>query len=164
MYKPNFCTECGERIARSRWHLWTSRRFCPGCAPRFRAARIVLPLVAGTAFFTLGLGAGRAVHPAPPPLIIERRQPPTASTPTAPLPPAPTRAKTENAPAPAGPETDAGVAAERPTALSETVSICGALTKKGTPCQRRVRGTDRCWQHKGQPAMIPLEARIVKGK
>jgi hypothetical protein len=164
MYKPNFCTECGERIARSRWHFWTSRRFCAGCAPRFRAARTILPLVAGTAFFTLGLGAGRAVRPAPPPLILERRQPAVASAPTVPLPSTPERAKVERAPAQAGPEPGAGVNAERSTASSETVSICGALTKKGTPCQRRVRGTDRCWQHKGQPAVIPLEERIVKVK
>jgi hypothetical protein len=26
-----------------------------------------------------------------------------------------------------------------------------------------VRGTGRCWQHKGMPAMIPLEKRIVTG-
>lgn len=164
MYKPNFCAECGERIARSRWHFWTSRRFCTGCAPRFRAARIILPLVAGASFFTLGLGAGRAVRPAPPPLILERRQPAVAATQAAPLQPAQARAKTENAPAPAGPEPEASANTARSTAASETVSICGALTKKGTPCQRRVRGTDRCWQHKGQPAVIPLEERIVKGK
>lgn len=28
---------------------------------------------------------------------------------------------------------------------------CGAITKKGTPCTRRVaEGKDRCWQHDGQ--------------
>jgi hypothetical protein len=162
MYKPNFCAECGERIARSRWHFWTSRRFCSGCAPRFRAARIVLPLVAGTAFFTLGLGAGRAVRTAPPPLILERREPNVAATQRAPLPPQPARSKTENANAPASRAPDEGVAPKHPADSSETVSICGALTKKGTPCQRRVRGTDRCWQHKGQPAIIPLEQRIYR--
>jgi hypothetical protein len=164
MYKPNFCTECGERIARSRWHLWTSRRFCSACAPRFRTARIVLPLVAGTSFFTLGLGAGHAVRPATPPLILERREPTVAATQTAP-PTTPARTKMENVPVQqSSREPDGGVTQERPPASSEIVSICGALTKKGTPCQRRVRGTDRCWQHKGQPAMIPLEERMVKGR
>ena len=33
MYKPNFCCECGARVERSRWHMWTSRKFCPDCAP-----------------------------------------------------------------------------------------------------------------------------------
>ena len=26
--------------------------------------------------------------------------------------------------------------------------ICGATTQKGTPCQRKVSGGGRCWQHK----------------
>jgi hypothetical protein len=47
-----------------------------------------------------------------------------------------------------------GTSTERPTDPAETVSICGARTQKGTPCQRRVRGTGRCWQHKGMPAII----------
>jgi len=37
------------------------------------------------------------------------------------------------------------------------VYICGARTKKGTPCSRRVHGPVRCWQHKGLPAMLPVE-------
>jgi len=39
----------------------------------------------------------------------------------------------------------------------ETVYFCGAPTKKGTPCSRRVRGGGRCWQHQGQNAMLPPE-------
>ncbi|HJY29669.1 MAG TPA: hypothetical protein VJ306_16695 [Pyrinomonadaceae bacterium] len=39
----------------------------------------------------------------------------------------------------------------------DDVYICGARTKKGTPCSRRVHGPVRCWQHKGLPAMLPLE-------
>jgi hypothetical protein len=162
MYKPNFCVECGERIARTRWHLWTSNRFCRACAPRFRASRILLPVLAGATLFSLGLGAGRAVRPEPPPLVIERRQPPVTPAQTAQLPPTPANMKPENAPLTPKPEPGSASAMERQTAASETVSICGAQTKKGAPCQRRVRGTDRCWQHKGQPAIIPLEQRIYR--
>lgn len=36
---------------------------------------------------------------------------------------------------------------------TEPVYFCGALTKKGTPCTRRVKTKGRCWQHKGQPAV-----------
>jgi hypothetical protein len=39
----------------------------------------------------------------------------------------------------------------------DDVYICGARTKKGTPCSRRVHGPVRCWQHKGLPAMLPVE-------
>jgi hypothetical protein len=43
--------------------------------------------------------------------------------------------------------------------------ICGARTKKGTPCRRRVHAAgDRCFQHKGMTAMVPLDKLEVKGK
>jgi hypothetical protein len=37
---------------------------------------------------------------------------------------------------------------------TEAVYYCGALTKKGTPCTRRVKSPGRCWQHLGQPSAI----------
>jgi len=46
--------------------------------------------------------------------------------------------------------------------VTEETYICGARTKKGTPCSRRVRGPVRCWQHKGAKAMLPLEKLVVK--
>jgi hypothetical protein len=55
-----------------------------------------------------------------------------------------------------------GTATERPTDPAEVVSICGARTQKGTPCQRRVRGTGRCWQHRGMPAILPPAKLVVQ--
>jgi len=52
--------------------------------------------------------------------------------------------------------------ASQPTVTTEETYICGARTKKGTPCSRRVRGPVRCWQHKGAKAMLPLEKLVVK--
>jgi hypothetical protein len=168
MYKPNFCAECGERIARARWRFWNSRRFCSKCAPRFRRGQILLPLIAGAALFCLGLAAGRTGRSTPPPLIVERGQLSTlpAESKTA----APTTAALDASadsqatpqPGPSyGPD---GTATERPTDPNEVVSICGARTQKGTPCKRRVRGTGRCWQHKGMPAMLPSSKLIVQGQ
>ena len=37
---------------------------------------------------------------------------------------------------------------------NEKIYFCGAMTKKGTPCSRKVKGGGRCWQHKGQEAML----------
>jgi hypothetical protein len=162
MYKPNFCAECGERITRARWHVWTSRRFCHDCERGFRVTRLLLPVLAGAALFSLGLGAGRAVRQGPPPLIVERGQIPATPAPVAQNKIPQANTKPENSPASTRPETPAvGAATERTNDSSETVSLCGALTKKGTPCQRRVRGTGRCWQHQGQPAAIPLEQRLI---
>ena len=43
----------------------------------------------------------------------------------------------------------------------EPVYFCGAQTKKGTPCSRRVKGGGRCWQHKDKEAMLPQEELIA---
>jgi hypothetical protein len=167
MYKPNFCAECGSRIEGVRWRLWTSRRFCPDCAPRFRRAQFLLPIMAGATLFCLGLAFGRAARPAPPPLIVERGELPEVNI-------APVKGVERSAGSETGTNVPTvqrteptygpdGTATERPTDPAEVVSICGARTQKGTPCQRRVRGTGRCWQHRGMPAIIPLEKRMVMG-
>jgi hypothetical protein len=166
MYKPNFCSECGSRIERIFWRLWTSRRFCDDCAPRFRKAQILLPVVAGTVLFVIGIAMGRAARPTPPPLIVERGQLPSV---TASASNAQQRAALTETDATVPPKTvpaygPDGTTNERPTEPDEVVSICGARTQKGTPCQRRVRGTGRCWQHKGMPAILPVEKLLVTGK
>jgi hypothetical protein len=156
VYKPNFCSECGTRIERPRWRVWTSRRFCADCAPRFRKAQILLPIFAGTILFVVGLALGRAARPAPPPLIVERGQLAEVTAPSASEGERAAGAdKREGAAKDGEPNYGPdGTATERPTEPDEVVSLCGARTQKGTPCQRRVRGTGRCWQHKGMPAII----------
>jgi hypothetical protein len=160
MYRPNFCAECGARIERMRWRVWTSRHFCPNCAPQFRRGRITRPLAACLLLVGLGFGVGRALRPAPPPLVVAGG--------ALPVPLADTRAAHTTQAAGSGAQPvlaygPDGTAAERPTDPDEIISICGARTKKGTPCQRRVRGTGRCWQHLGKPAMLPPEKLIVQG-
>ncbi|NNF00244.1 MAG: hypothetical protein HKN25_14590 [Pyrinomonadaceae bacterium] len=44
---------------------------------------------------------------------------------------------------------------------SEPVYFCGAATKKGRPCSRKVKGKKRCWQHKGRDAMLPQDKLAV---
>ncbi|MDQ2937970.1 MAG: hypothetical protein M3R67_10730 [Acidobacteriota bacterium] len=155
MYKPNFCSECGTKLLRLRWHLWTSRKFCNDCARRLRKSRLVSPLFVALALFSAGYLTGRSRRPVPPPLIIERRS-------DSPL------NDTEN-PGMSGPPptaefglNSAEVKNSSPTLVEQEVYLCGARTKKGTPCSRRVHGPVRCWQHKGMPAMLPLEKLLVK--
>jgi hypothetical protein len=168
MYKPNFCSECGSRIERARWHLWTSRRFCPDCAPRYRKAQFLLPIIAGSSLFAIGLTAGRIARPAPPPLIVERGQLAAVSAPSTKSEERAVGTEFEKDTTTTAPKTEPtygpdGTSTERPTDPNEVVSICGARTQKGTPCQRRVRGTGRCWQHKGMPAMLPPGKLIIQG-
>ena len=165
MYRPNFCCECGEHVARARWRVWTSRRFCDACVRRFKRARFVVPLALSAAIASACFLLGRASRPASPSAVLERgvldltRLPAPDSARTR-------EAKRDAAPAPAKPEPaygPDGTANERPTDPSEVVYICGARTKKGTPCSRRVRGPGRCWQHRGMPAMLPPSKLIVPG-
>lgn len=164
MYRPNFCAECGEAITRLRWRVWTSRRFCAACEKRFRKARVLWPVALCVALVGIGFVGGRAMRHAPPPLVIERAAPnsPALLSPTTAagkLPAASLNAANANSAAPVyGAD---GTERERPTEATEVVSICGARTKKGTPCSRRVRGTGRCWQHRGRPAMLPAAKLIV---
>ena len=131
-YRPNFCSECGAKIVRLRWRVWTSRRFCDDCGARVgRALRLQRAgIIAG--FILLGVLIGRGFRRERPPLVIQRPAVPT-SQPTQPA-----------------------------TTVEEKTYICGARTKKGTPCSRRVHGPVRCWQHKGAQAMLPLDKLVVK--
>lgn len=171
MYRPNFCAECGEAITRLRWRVWTSRRFCAGCEKRFRRGRVLWPVAACGALVGLGFVGGRAMRHAPPPLVIERgatnspallsQTPATTGKRTpASVNAASVNAANSNSAAPAyGAD---GTDGERPTEAGEIVSICGARTKRGTPCSRRVRGTGRCWQHRGRAAMLPAAKLLVR--
>jgi hypothetical protein len=163
MYKPNFCAECGERITRARWHFWTSRRFCVACARRLRKSQILPTVLAGTSLFGIGLIAGRSARNAPAPLIIERgaTSAQIPATQKDAVVQSNEQGKANGTQQPASSFGPDGTATERPTDPNEIVSICGARTKKGTPCSRRVRGTGRCWQHRGMPAMLPPDKLVV---
>jgi hypothetical protein len=142
MYRPKFCAECGEKIVRLRWRCWTSRRFCGPCAPRFRRGTLSRFAFLGLGVLGLGIFLGQAAR-SHPPLVIERRQETAASS----------VILNENA---------NRNSASGPTSVAEEIYVCGARTKKGTPCSRRVHGPVRCWQHKGMPAMLSPEKLRVK--
>lgn len=140
-YQPNFCAECGAKLLRLHWHFWTSRKFCNECARSLRRHRLGAISLAVLSLLGAGFVVGRIRRPVSPPLIIERR----ADSPL-----------NESLPA------NSTSQALSKISSSEDVYICGARTKKGTPCSRRVHGPVRCWQHKGMPAMLPPEKLLVK--
>jgi hypothetical protein len=164
LYRPNFCCECGERVVRARWRVWTSRRFCTACGRRFRRVRLNGAVVLACALFGPGFLLGRLLRPPPPPLVLER-----GGVGLAPLPfPADEGRRAEGVRADGGAKPEPaygpdGTANERPTEPEEVVYVCGARTKKGTPCQRRVRGAGRCWQHRGMRAILPPSKLVVPG-
>lgn len=145
-YRPNFCCECGNKIVRLRWFVWTSRRFCDKCFRPSAKSHWLRPSVTVLVFFLAAFLLGRGCRRAPPPLIIERPITSTANSSTAP-------GATSGAPNSTTPQ---------PSPVLEELYTCGARTRKGTPCSRRVHGPTRCWQHKGAPAMLPQEKLRIK--
>jgi len=157
MPPPNFCVKCGQAIAHRRWRAWRSQ-FCASCAARYGKQRAGRLAITGLIVLTIGFTTGRYLRPSPPPLTIERR----ADSPLSDLPVSPTN--------PAKPgrnsriaESDSAGSARVAAGTDDPVYLCGARTQKGTPCRRRVHvAGDRCYQHKGKPAMLPVEKLKVE--
>jgi len=151
MRNSNFCRNCGARLVRPGWRLWIRGALCDDCARRpgvntRSRAIIVIGLLAAAAF-----AFGRYLRPSPPPLIIQR----AANSPLSDTP------LDLNSLATRGPGTQGSN--ELPTSADEEATyICGARTKKGAPCRRRVHvAGERCYQHKGRTAMIALEKLVI---
>jgi hypothetical protein len=107
----------------------------------------VVSLIGGLTLMASGFVVGRYQWPSAPPLIIHR----SALSPLADVPLAPA----VEAPA-------ALLKQARDPDVAEVIYTCGARTRKGTPCSRRVHAPVRCWQHKGMPAMLPQEKLLVQ--
>ena len=178
LYKPNYCCNCGEKIERPAASLTDSRRFCDVCKHDFVLHRS-LPLIFAALMALFGIfGIGscwRNTYQTP---VTATRQMVANPSNTGKNPvnnasvvgsnfnaPAVNAAGNVRTNAPATPiltnQPPRKPVAPASSATSETVYFCGAPTKKGTPCSRRVRGGGRCWQHKGSEAMLPPEKLTV---
>jgi hypothetical protein len=164
MYRPNFCAECGERLTRRDWRwliqAWAGASWCDDCARRlgqYGFARVARPITTILIIVISAFGLGRYLRPGPPPLIISR----AANSPLSDLPVnLNDTSRTTNRK-----ETDSTRQDVAGVDREDAVYICGARTKKGTPCRRRVHAAgERCFQHKGMPAILPLEKLEVKSK
>ena len=112
----------------------------------------LISIVAVSAF-----AVGRYLRPADPPLLIQR----AANSPLSDLPVDLNEGtRTTNRQ-----EGDSRNSRAIVSNTDDPGYICGARTKKGAPCHRRVHAAgERCFQHKGMPAMVPLEKLVVKSK
>jgi hypothetical protein len=63
-----------------------------------------------------------------------------------------TDAKGMTLPKPKSTSVDGNASQVRPlTETAATTAICGARTKSGKTCQRKVKGGGFCWQHRNNP-------------
>jgi hypothetical protein len=154
MSRSNFCANCGARLTCTGWRAWLGAR-CDDCASRLGRS-VTKPLIVVCIIAIGAFAFGRYLRPAPPPLIIHR----AANSPLSDVAvnfDATTKATVNNTNRASVPNSTADA--------DETVYICGARTKKGTPCRRRVHvAGDRCYQHKGMPAMVSLDKLTIQTK
>ncbi len=173
LFRPSYCANCGEKIEREDWGLFTSRRFCELCETEFKAHDLLPRVVVGASLIALIFGVGGYLKNgsgAAADATVARQAKSTTERQTAPAAVNPVstsllQAKT-NSNAPqienATPAARTVVALPPPKLQvnekepgAEPMYYCGAQTKKGTPCTRHVKGNTRCFQHTGMPAMLP---------
>jgi hypothetical protein len=166
LYRPNFCCNCGEKIERASWSIFTSRRFCGICETQYKGIDYLPRVVVVIAGIIMVTGVAGLLRSGPPPpssgLDASSRQRRVAAPPVTKADESPASQRvagtnqTQNGsvqPAPLSPPAANSLqrrAAQKTS--TETVHYCGALTKKGTACTRRVKSNGRCWQHQGQPS------------
>ena len=171
-YRPDFCCGCGEKIERTDWKPWTSTRFCELCSTEHQLVEIGPKVLIVIGVLVGCLGIGTLLKGPPVPGVIVAKQ--TFASQTNSAEPGRSKLRTtdvdtnqsqrsspvENTNV-SKPVTTAGnIKSESPSA-NEAIYFCGAETKKGTPCTRKVKGNVRCWQHRGMPAMLAPEKLAI---
>jgi hypothetical protein len=143
MAAPKFCSECGERLKVKRPGILPFRSFCPRCSPRFKRIRVML---IGIPFLcaAIGFAIGRYTSAREPFYFIGTPVDLSANR-VARLADANNRLSY--------PRNETLTRPEQ-LVISSTAAqaICGARTKSGKPCQRKVKGGGYCWQHRDRQA------------
>ena len=162
MRSQGFCGKCGARLTRAGWRTLFRARLCDDCARGARRIDLALPFGVVVVIAVASFSVGRYLRPSPPPLIIQRAA-------NSPLSDSPIKANDSpgriNQNQKRGTSEIANASSRQTGTTPELLYICGARTKKGTPCKRRVHfAGERCYQHKGMPAMLPLDKLAAKSK
>ena len=165
LFKPKYCCNCGEKIERAEWRLWTSRRFCPLCESEFKPYDLLPRVVVGVGlvFALFGLGSYFRGQDTSAPARLSTG---SARSTQKLKPPQPPSVTIDNANSHVAPERVMSGADEVENQINEqpkkekgtsdeTVFYCGAITKKGTPCTRRVKNKGFCWQHARSSRIAP---------
>lgn len=129
MSSARFCSECGERLEVKRRAVIPLRAFCARCSPRFRTVRLVSAAI--LVFAIIAFAASR--------LSPEREPFYLIGTPME---------SSANLGASASPGSIDPPRASAQMAVEPVIGTCGAPTRSGKPCQRKVKGGGYCWQHR----------------
>lgn len=182
LYKPKFCCQCGEKIERTEWNLRTSRRFCELCETEFTVYEwmpkigLVIGLILGIFFIgsffqtsdkSENIASNKLLKNAQQinSLPDQKTDRQVAEIPNnkaqdknlIATPSIQIQTNSQSADSSQGlvQLKQADLLQKQQNDKKVPVYFCGAETKKGTPCTRRVKGGGRCWQHQGKNAMLP---------
>ena len=137
-----FCSECGARLKLKQITSLPFRSFCRECSPRNNRIRLMLfavPVICAA----IGFAAGHYASVHEPFYFIGT--PIDLSAGSAPSNGGDGGHSSAGNVIPAQP----GQPQIQPNAGD---ALCGARTKSGKPCRRRVKGGGFCWQHRNGPA------------
>ncbi|MEW6129954.1 MAG: hypothetical protein AB1757_23165 [Acidobacteriota bacterium] len=137
MARMQFCSACGRQI-KIKWASFLPV-FCAACKSDFRFAPFVLFSFLTFALF-LSFVIGRMTAPAKNLQFIGTPVEATAFL----LPPGQDRPDNQSP------------TRTSPTAAEALITDCGAPTKAGHPCRRKVYGWAYCWQHRDKLGKKPL--------
>lgn len=169
-YKPSYCCNCGDKIERAEWRLWDSRRFCQLCETEYKAgdiaqrATVVIGLILGLFGFTALIWPEKNAieHKINDAAVVPRslKGEPVRHSGTQPVAETTSKQVLSAEPEPTNTNSNFDKQISPPakeqtkdsiTSSDQGIYYCGAPTKKGTPCSRRVKTKGRCWQHEGIP-------------
>lgn len=158
-YQANFCAECGNPVElhptgkqslgwrnalRLHMRALRPRYFCDDCAARLHQQRLLTPLAGVLLATSLALfafsyrnGYKRGDQLNAPPALEQNA--------AKPAPPVSAQDSVVNAHLKSKPESSARV-------------LCGARTRRGTPCRHLAPPGERCAQHRGMPSMLERES------
>ena len=142
MRTANFCSNCGEQLKANRANVLSARSYCRRCAPRFRLSRLVM-IVNLAICLIIGYAFGRYNAPRQPFHLIGTPIDPITNSNEGRETNAQANANKSNANKPPAPNS---VLPE--SSIDKVVKLCGAPTKSGRPCRRKVVGGGYCWQHR----------------
>jgi hypothetical protein len=182
LLKSKYCLECNEKLPEYDENFLLRSNYCEVCKPAFRSKELllrfgVIGFVAVPSIINFGLFLQKPVEkplnvskseiasvvPAPKPVqkvennqpekIVQTKRNETNQPSVLPL----KQSETQSAKQSFDKKTLQNTPEVSQSLPIESVYICGAKTKKGTPCSRRVKGSVRCWQHLGQEAVLPAK-------
>jgi hypothetical protein len=164
MFRPKYCCNCGEKVEREEWRIWTSRRFCDLCSTEYKHIDLFPYGAVGLGLLLSVLGISGILGGSSEPDLA--RNPNTTSSSTSSSATLKShqaantaRQDTVTTPTISEPRQPTPQNTEQPrkkeNSSEDEVFYCGAPTKKGTPCTRRVKTKGNCWQHAKQGQINP---------